>query len=194
MSKHPLFFEAVKRWLDNPNHQQVIRDIGESLAATEYEDDLNLHGDGEDMYSEDEHTWEDMGFIDDNSLANSSLSDHGEPYMVDFHDQSRTPLSLENEDARSSRSSASIAHSTATSDVEVVANERDVITDNEEEAQMTDAGTNTSDSTTAHTVNTTTVSKLSKLTSCPFLSTPVLRLARHSSSLMKLPVMVSGHM
>ncbi|KAF8529383.1 hypothetical protein JB92DRAFT_2861766 [Gautieria morchelliformis] len=160
VKKHPLFFQAVKKWLDNPNHQQVVRDIGESLAATEYEDDLNLHGDGEDLYSDDEPTAEDMDFIDDDSLPNSSF-DQSEPNMDDFYDRSRTPLSLENEDARSSRSSASIAHSTGTSGVEVVANEQHVITKNEGEAQMTDGGTNTNN--TAQTVNTTTT------TSSPFI-------------------------
>ncbi|KAG6915256.1 hypothetical protein DXG01_012441 [Tephrocybe rancida] len=73
--KCPVYFEAVQHWLDNPNHQNVQRDIGECLARTEYEDDADLQQE-EDTYDalvlSDE---EDEGsFID--HRADDQLSTH----------------------------------------------------------------------------------------------------------------------
>ncbi|KAJ7800755.1 hypothetical protein B0H13DRAFT_2499301 [Mycena leptocephala] len=40
--KHPLFFHALQRLLDNPRKYEVWRDVGELLDVTKYADDLNL--------------------------------------------------------------------------------------------------------------------------------------------------------
>lgn len=129
MYKHPLFFDAVERWLANPRKYELTRDVGDCLSATEYTDDLNLHGDYGDTI-EDEPTLEDRLFIDDTSLleifsaagSDSSLDELPPPIdAVPFgesDDESSAPLRSE-----------------------LVLDERNVITESEEEAQESDAET-----------------------------------------------------
>ena len=151
MFKHSLFFDAVEKWLANPRKYEVTRDIGESLAVTEYADDLNLYGDHEDTFFEDEPMEEDLDFIDDMSLLESSSAEI-DPGMGGLCAPVITAPSLDSDDAGSS---ACTSHSTGTSGSELVVNE-DVITENEDEAQETDAGTHSTDS--AETADTMMVS------------------------------------
>ncbi|KAJ7110342.1 hypothetical protein C8R43DRAFT_164903 [Mycena crocata] len=41
--KHPLFFRALQKRLDNPRKYGVWRDVGRLLDASQYADNLNLH-------------------------------------------------------------------------------------------------------------------------------------------------------
>jgi hypothetical protein len=121
--------------LANPRKYEVTRDIGENLAATEYADDLNLHGYG-DTYPEDSDNQEDDDFIDDTSLPDFS-SVQSESGVEDWDASIPTVLPVDN--CHDSHSSASTAHSS----------------DNEGEGQEAAGTCSTSDS--AETNDTTTV-------------------------------------
>lgn len=80
--KYKLFFRAVKKWLANPRKQEVKRDIGEALSATQYIDDLDLRGEEteERGYFEGEnedYEWDsdDHAFIDDSNQPDAATSE-----------------------------------------------------------------------------------------------------------------------
>jgi len=54
----------VQKWLDNPRHQGVKRDIGELLTPSKYPDECDLEDEA------DEPTASDLDFIDDSELVN----------------------------------------------------------------------------------------------------------------------------
>ena len=64
--QYSIFFRAVQKWLDNPRHQGVKRDIGELLTPGKYADECDLEGES------DEPTASDLDFIDDSGLVDDS--------------------------------------------------------------------------------------------------------------------------
>ncbi|EAU90734.1 hypothetical protein CC1G_04003 [Coprinopsis cinerea okayama7 len=69
---HEIFFLAIKVWLENPNHQGVKRDVGESLAKSRFRDEHWL-------LSPDEY---DLDLAEDLNVIPCTLEDIGE---VDEH-------------------------------------------------------------------------------------------------------------
>ncbi|KAF8586114.1 hypothetical protein K439DRAFT_985200 [Ramaria rubella] len=126
VQKHPIYFDAVRQWLAHPRKQEVHRDIGENLLATEYADDLDLEEDedeGPDLhgYLRDQPLVEDLDFIDDSSQP-ASVSDHD----------------LDDEDNDTSPSGAAAVSRTASeSDRDVGVNDQSTIQDDDDDTQDT---------------------------------------------------------
>ncbi|KAJ3754276.1 hypothetical protein EV360DRAFT_86995 [Lentinula raphanica] len=82
LKEYRLFYSAVQLWLRNPRHYELNRDLGDRLSRTEYDDDLDLHWNGERSPSavssdDDERTLSDNSFIvsDSDGSGNDETSD-----------------------------------------------------------------------------------------------------------------------
>ncbi|KAK0460056.1 uncharacterized protein EV420DRAFT_249174 [Desarmillaria tabescens] len=83
--KYSVYFTAVQYFLADIRHYNVIRDVGELLSASEYEDDLDL-GDEEDDYDLSD------SFINDSS---DIKEEHEEGESSDTADESEASSSTE---------------------------------------------------------------------------------------------------
>ncbi|KAE9410810.1 hypothetical protein BT96DRAFT_239236 [Gymnopus androsaceus JB14] len=84
-NKYTIYFTAVRLWLDNPRKEEQIRDIGESLASTEYADDLDLYQDDDD-YSDTESESDDS----DSAIEHDTDSDESEDWQEEDGSRSKS--------------------------------------------------------------------------------------------------------
>ena len=152
LSKNTLFFKAVDNWLANPRKHGVIRDIGESLDATEYEDDLNLQGTYEGAYSDDE---DDLNFINDSSLSDSMASSRSDSDTNEPYSSVHGMLTVENDIARSS---ASASHSTDFLRIDGMTKAASNLTHEVEVAQEPNSGNTTAEGTETEDITAVSIS------------------------------------
>ncbi|KAJ3771539.1 hypothetical protein FB446DRAFT_740005 [Lentinula raphanica] len=101
LKEYRLFYSAVQLWLRNPRHYELNRDLGDRLSRTEYDDDLDLHWNGERSPSavssdDDERTLSDNSFIvsDSDGSGNDETSDTNADNSSPESDVSNTILLL----------------------------------------------------------------------------------------------------
>lgn len=93
--QYRIFFTAVQLWLDNPRKQEQIRDVGERLSKTEYEDDLDLQRDDEEESDDaDEES-------DDDSRIDHDTDDEESEEWREDEDENENEDTLLDEDSNS---------------------------------------------------------------------------------------------
>ncbi|KAF5330531.1 hypothetical protein D9619_005530 [Psilocybe cf. subviscida] len=92
--EYPTFFEAVRKWLQNPRRQEVHRDLGEPTGLGQY------HSSDEEYASENDGDYEESDFEQCSSLAEAQNDDDTDSEdAIQSHHDDLTNESNTNEDA-----------------------------------------------------------------------------------------------